>query len=115
MLVAHIWGASWSRKRIAFKCDKMAVVCALQQGSCKERHLAFVLHEFTFLATLHSFKFTAVHIPGIYNRHADSLSRFKFQEFLAAVPDAATTSLPIPADLVNKLLVPPWMQHAKSC
>ncbi len=50
VLAAHIWGASWSRKCIAFKCDNMAVVCTLQQGSCKERHLAFVLREFTLLA-----------------------------------------------------------------
>ncbi len=108
VIAAHIWGDSWSRKRIAFKCDNMAVVCALQQGSCRERHLAFLLREFTLLAILHSFTFTAVHIPGVHNKHADWLSRFKFQEFLADVPNAASTSLPIPAGLVGKLLFPPW-------
>ena len=115
VLAAYIWGGSWSRKRIAFKCDNMAIVCALQQGSCKDRHLAFLLREFTLLAILHSFTFTAVHIPGVYNKHADSLSRFKFQEFLADVPNAASTSLPIPADLVDKLLFPPWTRNGKSC
>ena len=53
VLAANIWGSTWSRKRIAFKCDNMAVVLVLRQGSCKDRHLAFLLRELSILAVLH--------------------------------------------------------------
>ena len=113
VLSAHIWGHTWPRKRIVFKCDNLAVVSLLQRGSCKDRHLAFLLRELSMIAILGDFTFTAVHIPGVVNKHADALSRFKFQEFANAVPDAASTSLPIPDNLIHQLLFPPWTKSGR--
>eukprot|EP00795_Rhopilema_esculentum_P007294 gene7294-12994_t len=113
VLSAHIWGNTWSRKRIAFRCDNMAVVLLLRQGSCKDRHLAFLLRELTILAILHSFTFTAIHIPGARNEQADALSRSDFQAFFRAVPTADTSSIAIPEGLLQHLLFPPWTSHGK--
>ena len=113
VLSAHIWGNTWSRKRIAFRCDNMAVVLLLRQGSCKDRHLAFLLRELTILAILHSFTFTAIHVPGARNEQADALSRSDFQAFFRAVPTADTSSIAIPEGLLQRLLFPPWTSHGK--
>ena len=115
VLAANIWGSTWSRKRIAFKCDNMAVVLVLRQGSCKDRHLAFLLRELSILAVLHSFTFTAVHIPGCRNVQADALSRSDFQAFFKAAPDADTVSLTIPERLLHQLTFPPWTVAGKAC
>ena len=113
VIAAHIWGHTWVRKRIVFKCDNMAVVDLLRNGSCRDRHLAFLLRELAQIAVLKSFTFTSVHIPGVRNTHADWLSRFKFQEFCNAVPTAASSSLDLPPGLLNRLLFPPWMQSGR--
>ena len=111
VLSAHIWGNTWSRKRIAFRCDNMAVFLLLRQGSCKDRHLAFLLMELTILAILHSF--TAIHVPCARNEQADALSGSDFQAFFRAVQTADTSSIAIQEGLLQHLLFPPWMSHGK--
>ena len=113
VLAAHMWGREWSRKRIAFKCDNMAVVFSLKQGSCKDRHLAFLLRELAILAIHNSFTFNALHIPGYRNVHADALSRFNFQGFFSAVPDADTSSQVVPEALLMWLLFPQSIRTGK--
>ena len=60
----------------------MAVVLVLRLGSCKDRHLAFLLRQLSISTLLHSFIFTAMHIAGCQNFQADALSRSDFQAFL---------------------------------
>ncbi len=114
VLAAHIWGHTWSRKRVVFRCDNMAVVLCLRQGSCRDRHLAFLLRELAIMAVLKSFTFTSVHLPGASNSQADSLSRFAFQAFFSAAPDVDLNSQPVPPPLLQHLLSPPWMSRGKS-
>ena len=51
------WGESWQRKRIVFRCDNMAVVQCLINGTCRDRHLAYLLLELSILAILNNFYF----------------------------------------------------------
>ncbi len=115
VLAAHIWGSSWERQRIAFRCDNIAVVLVLRQGSCRDRHLAFLLRELSMLAVVKSFTFTAVHVPGARNVQADALSRFDFQAFFDAAPTADLTSVPVPQDVLLRLLFPPWIPRGNIC
>ena len=115
VLAAHIWGHEWSRKRILFKCDNQAVVSCLKYGSCRDRHLAFLLRDLAIKAITSSFTYSAVHIPGCRNQQADALSRFQFQKFFQDAPDAATTSLQVPDALLKQLVFPPWIKHGKNC
>ena len=41
VISARIWGVAWKRKRVAFRCDNMAVVSCLKNGTCKDRHLSY--------------------------------------------------------------------------
>eukprot|EP00112_Aurelia_sp_Birch-Aquarium-sp1_P003277 Seg1363.36 transcript_id=Seg1363.36/GoldUCD/mRNA.D3Y31 product="Polyprotein P3" protein_id=Seg1363.36/GoldUCD/D3Y31 len=116
VLAASIWGHEWERKRILFRCDNAAVVVLLRQGSCRDRHLAFLVRELSMIAFHKSLTFTSVHIPGPRNVKADALSRFNFQAFhSSAAPDAALNLLPIPEAFLQKLLFPPWITSGKHC
>ena len=112
---SNCWGHKWERRRILFRCDNAAVVALLRQGSCRDRHLALLLRELSIIAFRKLFTFTSVHVPGHRNVKADALSRFNFQAFHSAAPDAALNSLPIPAVLLQKLLFPPWITSGKHC
>ncbi len=94
VVAASMWGNSWQRKRIAFKSDNMSVVYCLRNGTCKEKHLAFLLRELSLLAVLKHFTFTAAHIPGRKNSKADALSRFNFQAFHKDAPLTKIQSVP---------------------
>eukprot|EP00112_Aurelia_sp_Birch-Aquarium-sp1_P013521 Seg2871.1 transcript_id=Seg2871.1/GoldUCD/mRNA.D3Y31 product="Polyprotein P3" protein_id=Seg2871.1/GoldUCD/D3Y31 len=117
VLAAKIWGGggSWLRHRVLFRCDNMAVVECLKKRSCKDRHLSYLLRELSLAAILHSFTFTAVHIPGIMNREADALSRFEFQAFFNAAPTANRAPERIQVEILKCLLFPPWIKLGKIC
>ena len=57
-IAAVIWGHRWSRKCIKFKSDNSAVVVCLQYGSCRNRHMAFLLRELAICAVLSNFTHT---------------------------------------------------------
>ena len=86
----------------------MAVVQCLINGTCRDRHLAYLLRELSIMAILNNFTFTAIHLPGVQNRQADALSRFDFQAFFEAAPTAAPASEEIPQIFLHHLLFPPW-------
>lgn len=102
VVAANLWGNGWQRKRIAFKSDNMAVVFCLRNGTCNEKHLAFLLRELSLLAVKNNFTFTAIHIPGRENRKADALSRFNFQAFHKDAPLTKIQS--VPRDLLVRLI-----------
>ena len=76
----------------------MAVVCCLETGSWKNRHLASLLRELAILAITNSFTFKATYIEGVKNRRADALSRFKLQDFITECPDMKKKQLKEPQD-----------------
>ena len=108
-------GVSWKRRRVAFRCDNMAVVSCLKNGACKDRHLSFLLRELSLLAITLDFTFTAIHIPGVKNAKADALSRFDFQRFREIAPQAAPKPKKVSQVLTSHLLFPPWIKHGKIC
>ncbi len=70
-LAANIWGATWECKRVSFRCDNMAVVICVQNGTCRVRHLAFLLRELPILAIMCDWTFTAIHILVAKNVRGD--------------------------------------------
>ena len=114
VIAAKIWGVNWLRHRVMCRCDNMAVVECLKKRSCKDHHLSFLLQELSLAAILHSFTFTAVHIPGVKNKEADALSRFDFQAFFNAAPTANRAPEQIHVEMLNGLLFPPWINLGKS-
>ena len=91
------WGAQWSKKRILFHCNNMAVCDIWKRGSCRNKEIMQLVRRLYFHAAACNFTVLIVHIPGKQNDIADALSRFQDQRFRSLAPAAATTPTPIPA------------------
>ena len=115
VIAAKIWGHHWERKRIIFQSDNMAVVCCLRNGSCRDRHLCFLLRELSITAVTQNFTFTAIHVPGCENKAADALSRFNFQTFYENTVVENMQCQTVPQDLLAYLLSPPWTKAGSIC
>jgi hypothetical protein len=85
VVAAHLWGASWSRLRVQFFCDNMAVVCVLNSGTSGSPDVIHLLRLLTLAACRHNFVFSAAHPPGRDNAAADALSRLRLQEFQVVI------------------------------
>ena len=53
------------------------------------------------------FTFTAAHVPGVENKIADAISRFRWQEFRQLAPEAHSCPCPIPQLLLDTFTPPP--------
>ena len=108
VIAAEIWGETRGRHFILVCSDNMAVVNMLKYGLCHDRHLAFCFRELAIGAVLNNFMFTAIHIPGKFNKASDALSHLNLQPFKSLVSDSNSDSLPVPTSLLHKILFPAW-------
>ena len=65
--------------------------------------MAHLLRCLFFLEARHELAITAVHIPGVENGAADSVSRNKLKQFFSLNPQAACHPTPVPSSLVDHL------------
>ena len=108
VIAAAVWGGQWSRKRICFRCDNMAVVDLLKSNTSQDRLLMHLLRCLAFYSAYFRFQCVAVHVPGIHNTAADALSRNNMSLFASLVPQGQQIIIPPP---VLNLLVhdrPDW-------
>ena len=106
VVAAHLWGHAWSRLRVQFLCDNLAIVNVLNSGTSKSHDIMHLLRLLTLEACRHNFVFLAAHIPGRDNSAADALSRLRLQEFRRVAPHSDLLPLPIPPSLLSRLVPP---------
>ena len=108
VVASAIWGRSWHRQRVCFRCDNGAVVALLGKRSSPVPLLMHLLRCLSFYAALFSFDFVARHIPGVDNRAADAISRNTLQLFSSLFPQVQQVS--IPQAVVDLLVssIPDW-------
>ena len=106
VVAAHLWGHAWSRLRVQFLCDNMAIVNVLNSGTSKSHDIMHLLRLLTLEACRHNFVFLAAHTPGRDNFAADALSRLRLQEFRRVAPHSDLLPLPIPPSLLSRLVPP---------
>ena len=85
-----LWGQAWRRKRITMFCDNEAVVAIINKKRSACPTIMSMLRRLTWQSVTLNFIINAEHIPGHHNSLADSLSRFRFQEFRRLCPAANT-------------------------
>lgn len=113
VLAAALYGREWSGKKVLFKVDNLAVVHILNNTYSRDSHLMHLVRLLTFLAAMHSFWFSAEHIPGEQNYLADAISRNDTSLFLSQVPQATSLPSPIPLPLVSLVAQDiPWTSTA---
>ena len=99
VMAAMVWGSEWSTLRILLWCDNQAVVQCITSGTSHCPHLMHLLRNLMLLAASNNFLISAKHIPGVQNAIADSLSRFRMQDFRELAPSASDLPTPIPTSL----------------
>ena len=67
-------GHRWCTLKVRFYCDNRAVVICVQSGTSHCSRINLFL-----IAVLHNFSVSALHIPGLHNPIANSLSCFHMQ------------------------------------
>ena len=94
VVAATIWGSRWSRQRICFRCDNMAVVELLKSRTSQDQLLMHFLRCLSFYAAYFRFQFCTTHVPGVQNSAADALSRNNMLLFHSIVPQGQQFLIP---------------------
>lgn len=111
VVAASLWGAQWSRKKVLFHCDNIAVVHAVNGWLPKDRHLVALLKRLAKLSIKFNFRVSAVHIPGVENVDADDLSRRRIDKFLARHPGRMNNRVRVEAAFLQELTSSPAVQE----
>lgn len=73
-----LWGNQWSRKQILVYCDNAATVNIINIGRSLVPFINTFLRRLMWTCITGNFTLHAAYIPGLDNKIADCLSRFKF-------------------------------------
>lgn len=101
VVAVEIWGQYLANKRIRFMCDNLGVVQAINRQSASSRAVICLLRFLVLKGLSLNALFVAVHVPGVCNGVADSLSRFQMERFRTLAPGAASEGIPCPEHLWN--------------
>ena len=99
VVACSIWGPNWCRKRVLFYCDNEAVVFIINTKRSRCHRIMSLVRKLTLITLNQNFYFKAVHVPGVSNEIADSLSRFQVTRFRQLAPWADVLPQPLPADI----------------
>lgn len=108
VVAAALWGCTWTRKRVRFNCDNLAVVAVLQKRVAKDVILAHLLRCLCFYAAFYQFSFSAAHIPGERNGAADAISRDNVPLFSYSFPQVRQSVVPQHIQDLVLLQPPDW-------
>ena len=93
-----------SNKCISFHSDNRAMVDIINSQTSKDTKVMHLMRKLVLSCLRHNILFRAVHIPGINNNLADSLSRLRVKKFQALAPKAC----PFPASIPSFPALPRW-------
>ena len=81
VLAVYLWGSVLVNKSVVFHTDNEALVHVINKQTCKDPKLMLLLRRLVLKCLELNVVFTAVHIPGLKNIYADSLSRLQIDKF----------------------------------
>lgn len=84
------WSYRLATKNILFHCDNMSVVRILSTGTSKCNHIMSLVRYLFYVCATNNILLRVVHIAGVDNSLADSLSRFQINRFHRLDPNAST-------------------------
>ena len=110
VVATAVWGPTWRGSSVQVLCDNAAVVAILNQNSSRDKEVMHLIRCLAFITAKFQFLLSASHIPGVENTAADALSRNNLDVFHSIYPQANSAPAPIPAPLLDLLLLskPDW-------
>ncbi|KAM8945815.1 uncharacterized protein RCH25_049154 [Pelodytes ibericus] len=91
-----LWGPCFENKKVRFWCDNLGVVQAINNGSASSPPVIRLLKELVLICLQRNLLVQAVHVPGIKNDVADSLSRQQWERFRLLAPGVDGEATPVP-------------------
>ena len=107
VLSLHLWGHDMENQRILFFTDNEALVHVINEQSCRDKNLLFLVRRLVLVCLERNICFKAKHIPGVHNVLAAALSRLKFQTFKQLAPACKN---PHPTEIPHHLQPLSWHQ-----
>lgn len=104
IVATTIWGPQWMGATVLCHCDNEAVVASLKSGYCKDPTLAHMLRCLFYVEAEYHMSLSAVHIPGIENKAADSILRNNLPLFFTLLPQADPEPCPVPDNVVKHIV-----------
>ncbi|KAM3936678.1 uncharacterized protein RB166_018784 [Leptodactylus fuscus] len=104
VVALEIWGDRFSNKKVRFHCDNQSVVCAINALTASSPPVVRLLRQLVLRCLSLNAWVVAVHVPGVSNVIADSLSRFQWERFWQVAPEADDRGLPCPDHLWSVVL-----------
>lgn len=95
----YIWGSFLKNKKIIFNIDNQSVVVIINKKSSKSVRVMSLVRILVLTTLENNIMIKAEHIPGKFNKIADSLSRCDFQRFRSLCPSADREGTEIPDHL----------------
>lgn len=96
VVAVEIWGDRLSNKKVCFWSDNMGVVQCISRLTSSSFPVLALLRHLVLRCLQRNIWFRARHVPGVRNSVADSLSRFRWQEFRDLLPGAAAVGYRCP-------------------
>ena len=109
-----IWGPQFHCKKILFHSDNLGCVQAWAKLGSSNSAVLSLMRAMVALAAKFNFALNIVHIDGISNDIADSLSRFQMSQFARLAPNARAQSVSIPIS-VKKVIAQHLSSPLKPC
>ena len=80
LVAIQTWGSQWTGKAVSIACDNQAVVMVLNSLKTRDLTLAAIAQNIFMEAAQYDIFLKTVHIMGVHNDIADSLSRWNIAE-----------------------------------
>ncbi len=96
VVAVYCWGDLLANHKVRFRCDNSAVVHIINKQTSRCDMIMHLVRLFVCRCLRCNIAFKAIHVPGVRNDIADSLSRFQVDRFRMAAPRADLTMTPLP-------------------
>ena len=81
VIATATWGHLFTGHNMTFNVDCQPIVYALNKGDSRRANIMHLIRIFTSLAIKYNFNYRIIHIAGVLNIYADSLSRSQITTF----------------------------------
>lgn len=96
-----VWGRELLGKKVILHTDNQALVIILNTKTSKSKLVMILLRPLILQSLIYNIQFKGVHIPGVHNVKADSLSRQQWRRFHSSFPDADPSASHIPQSFLQ--------------
>lgn len=103
VLAFHIWAPRLANSKIVLRVDNMSLVYILNCKSSRNKRVMHLLRPLVLQAMIHNIRFKAVHVLGVDNKIADSISRQQWHRFRRVAAQASAEPEVVPQSFLEMI------------